>query len=482
MILIQKVESYEEIQKLTDCNAVQSIYKLVENSEQERIFRKCQIVKPSFWARLFGMDKLENYYYINTKKRKSLVMEQDIQYEHIKGRVGLTLQFTLSLDIQNSDSGKGLSDWLSDHWGCLYERQLTHLVQSSFKLMTGFFESERGLGLSQLRDGSLHFGPDVFRKNKTLPSWISVECDVIGAVEKMTETAIDRQNAEKQREETEQRHQEELDRLDRRQAELEAKNGILELEIKQAKLEAEKSDLKKQQQAKLLQTALDTLRPKKTPNLLIEGTPYPAKRLMLEVNGVRLELYAMVKATLGRGAPNSDVSVTIPEGAVEEKTRQKWCESISGRHAMLEWLGDTVRIQDLDSTNGMYVNQERQPSKETVFAGDARFRFSWDVRWQARVHACMKHCQLPCCDGCSARNVAALSLVYPGWTALYKLFIWECCGLKHVDTRLPDWRVVYRGGEEGAFYLLTSNGRYLSLRPGQKITEDDIVMSVKNLS
>ncbi len=100
----------------------------------------------------------------------------------------------------------------------------------------------------------------------------------------------------------------------------------------------------------------------------------------------------------------------------------------------------------------------------------------------AHVQTCTGHLRLPCCDGCAARGVSSMVLAYPGWTKQYKVFVWQCCVLKQVDPRLPDWRVVYQSGaqgSEGAFYLLTSQGQCVYLQPGKEIEENGIAMSVE---
>lgn len=492
MILVRKIESFKEIEELEDCFAIQSIYELVQNDEDERIFRPCPVSKPSFWKVLFD-PKLENHYYIN-KNRISIMLEKEIRHRDA-GRVALTLNLTVRLDIEGSDSGKDLADWLAEHNGRMDKESLKTYLQA--KLTPGFLEESLGLNgksSSELRGGRLSFGPETFRDALSHAHWIFVDCQVVGAVEKQTQTQINREieakrlaEEAKRLAEAERCHQEELALLDRKKEELVAVIEIQKLENELAKLKAEQDNLESQRQADLLETVRNTLDSEKTRGFpQIEGTPWPTERIMLELNGVRLELYAMKKATLGRVTPNSDVVVKIPQGCPDEEKRREQSEkpTISRTHAKLEWRGDSVLVQNVSTIVMTYVNGKEVPEKGTVVTGDVELGFSWNVRWQARVQKCTGRLHLPCCDGCAAHGVSSMVLAYPGWTQLYKAFVWQCCMLRQVDSRMPDWRVVYQygaQGSEGAFYLLTNQGRCMYLQPDREIVEDGVAMCVKSM-
>ncbi len=221
-----------------------------------------------------------------------------------------------------------------------------------------------------------------------------------------------------------------------------------------------------------------------------DAEPYPAEQLVLQFQDMRLELYSKRDVVLGRERKKSDVVVRIPKGAMKEERRKDLCTCISGRHAQLTLKRGKVVLKDLKSTNGTYIESthgvkvEKKiiPSTGQDIKGDTGIGFSWDVTWKMRLQECAGKLQLPCCKGCDAQDVRSVILEYPGWDALYKVFVWPCCELKKVDSRLPDWRVVYKDGEQGAkgaFYLLTDDKRIINLGPGQKIVENGVEVVVE---
>ena len=107
MILIQKVKDYREIKLLEDPLAVLNIYELVQNNDGERLFMPCSVKEPGWLDQLIGHNRLDNCYYINPN-HLSISMEAEIN-----GPIGIALNLTVKLDMQNSDSGKGLADWLA---------------------------------------------------------------------------------------------------------------------------------------------------------------------------------------------------------------------------------------------------------------------------------------------------------------------------------------------------------------------------------
>ncbi|MBP5670802.1 MAG: hypothetical protein J6X49_00295 [Victivallales bacterium] len=440
-ILVQEVKSADEIKSLKlfrDEFPFSNIYELSQNDDRERIFRKHSEKQCNWYDKLLGNSKLDNCYYIYPGC-VSLFFEVDIRHRDAHGPVTLTLELTVRLDMENSDFGKGLADWLAEHGGDMDKESLKSYVQAALK--PGILED--GLGLKrkswpELRSGNLHFGPESFRD--ILPHWISVDCKVNGAVEKMTQSQIDREDEVRRQAERKRRYQ---------------------------------------------------LRSEMTMGVQIEGTPWPTERIMLGLNGVQLELYAMKKATLGRVTQYkvtkySDVVVTIPQGCPDEEKRREQEEkpTLSCIHTELKWRGDAVRVKNMSRIGMTYINEKEIPGEGTDITGDVELGFSWEVRWQARVQKCTGRLQLPCCDGCAACGISSMILAYPGWTKLYKVFVWQCCVLRQVDSRLPNWRVVYQSeaqGTEGAFYLLTDNGRCIYLQPDQEIVEDGGVMSVKSI-
>lgn len=490
LVLVKEVKSNDEIKSLSDKFAILNIYELSQNDDRERIFEKHSKEQRNWYDKLLGSGTLENCYYVYPGC-VSLVFEVDIHHQDAQGPIALTLKLSVGIDMENSDSGKGLADWLVEHGGGMDKESLKSYVQEAF--VPGFLE--HGLGLrskswSELNGGGLQFGPESF--SQILPHWISVDCQVIEAVEKMTQSQIDRKNEARKKAEIANRqaeiercHQEKLDQKRRLQEEIQADIEVETLKRELITLKDEPSDKEKQRLAALLETVRDMLRSEKTDGLLqIKGTPWPTERIKLELNGVQLELYAMKKATLGRATPNSDVSVKIPQGCPDDEKRRKQEQkpTLSRIHTMLEWRGDAIHVENKSNYCMTYVNEKEVPITGMNFKGDVELGFSWDVRWQAHVHSCTGHLRLPCCDGCAARGVSSMVLAYPGWTQQYKVFVWQCNVLRLVDSRLPDWRVVYQygaQGSEGAFYLLTSRGQCVYLQPDNDIEEDGIVMSVK---
>ena len=224
------------------------------------------------------------------------------------------------------------------------------------------------------------------------------------------------------------------------------------------------------------------------------GKPYPAERLVLKFRDIQLELYARRDVVLGREPSMSDVIVRIPKGAMGEEMRKKLCDCISGRHAQLKQDGDAVWFKDLHSSNGTYIKavnaandsykeDDKISSEGMMLKKDEIVGFSSDVSWKVRVQTCTGWSRLSCREGCHARGVKSVILEYPGWTALYKVFVWPCCELNKVDSRLPDWQIGYQDdaqGKIGAFYLLIGKKKFIYLQPEQKIMEDGIEVIVKN--
>jgi hypothetical protein len=232
----------------------------------------------------------------------------------------------------------------------------------------------------------------------------------------------------------------------------------------------------------MLRTVCDTLRKTQVgghPSDTIEGKSSPANCLVMDVKGIRLELYAKREVTLGREIPDSDVSAAIPEGA-DDVGKNKFISSV---HARLEHLGNCVRVNNMPRTPSrnnpmtmtyMYLNNKVVPTEGTVFVEDVVLGFAYSIHWNARVQRNL--------DGNNANTVSCLVLNYAGWASLYKVFVWPCCDLKAVDSRLPNWRIKYQSGEngsEGAFYVTTSNGENVYLNTALSVV-DGVPISVRS--
>ena len=480
MILIQKVKDYREIKLLEDPLAVLNIYELVQNDDGERLFMPCSVKEPGWLDQLIGHNRLDNCYYINPN-HLSISMEAEIN-----GPIGIALNLTVKLDMQNSDSGKGLADWLAGRGKeAVDSEDMRSFLQKT--LTAGILEDRlelSGKSLEELR--GLCFGADALRD--VFQRWLAVECKVMDAKEILTQTQIERDRFAKKREEDERKHQEELAQKDREREALVKAIEIQKLGNELAKMKAEKTDVENGGRIAMLRTMRDTLLMTQVTDRPsfgkqhVEGEPYPAERLVLKFKSACLELCAKRDVILGRVQPNSDVVVTIPAGAMEERQRQDECGKISRAHSRLEYRGDTVRLKNLSGTNRTYVDGREVPVDGMEIKRDADVGFSSDVSWRMRVQTCTGRLRLPCCDGCNAHGVKSVVLEYPGWTALYKVFVWECCELARVDSRLPNWRVVYlhgAQGSEGAFYLLMENGRIIYLSPNQEITDNGVEMAVE---
>ena len=488
MILIQKVENCRIIRKIPDTFAGRSIYEQKMNDDHELIFVRHDVSDIGWLARIFGFDDLVNCYYVSPY-HVSLIMESKIHLKNIMGLVRVTLKLDMQLDLEHSDSGKGLVDWLAAHGNCMYTAMLKSYVQDT--LSAGVLEKRLGLAdklFSELI--GLHYNQEACRD--VLPHWLAATCDITDASPIITETEIMREAAARKRAEAEQRFQEELDEVERKKVLLEAKDEALELKMKIAEKEKELKKLKGENTSKeevkgqlnLLKTAYGMLQPEtdlETSECRGDGTPCPAKRLNLEIKGIRLELITKTFTLLGRDARQSDIIVKIPNGAMAEAVRKTLNASISGKHVELEYSGNTVRIRNL-GRNSTYIRGRMLPDGWTALTGDADIGFGEDVHWRVRVQQCAGRQRLVCCNECPARKVSSLSLDYPGWISLYKVFVWQCCELDKVDSRLPAWRIVYQRPTkeaEGAFCLVTERGKCIYLASGQAFVESGIEIDVQ---
>ncbi len=458
MILIQKVANYDEIQAVADQNAILNIYELVENSEHERIFEPCDIEKPGWLDKLMGKDQLPRHYYINPDLFP-VVMEADISCQDTHGSIGVTLELKVKLDMVHSDSGKGLAGWLENRCDIDGEQMKTYIQD---KLTKGFLENTLGLkGKSFNELCNLSFGAEAFRD--VLPHWMVVEeCRVSNAVVKMTQTAIMREQHAKQLAEIERQLAEEMAKRNKEQALLEAEIAQQKLANELAKLKAEGESIENQKRMAMLQTVSDSIQGNWRSNA-IEGEPFITERLVMEINDVRLELESKRDVVVGRMTPNSDVSVQIPKGCMDEGLNG----CISRVHARLEHLGETVRIRNLCRTPRTYVNGKEVPEDGKTFAENVELGFSYDVRWKCRVQKRM--------NDAGVETISSLVMNYPACNDLYKIFVWPSCRLKAVDSRLPNWRITYQSGahgSEGAFYVTTSAGRSIYLNPQQLVVEN----------
>lgn len=482
MILIQKVANYNEIQSMAVPNAILNIYELVENSEHERIFEPCTIEKPGWLDKWTGKCQLPSHYYISPASF-SVVMEREVSHQGYQdGTLALTLELEVKLDVLHSDSGKGLADWLEEKGNIVDDTIMKSFVQE--KLTNGFLESTLGLGgkpYKELRGGQLCFGAEAFRN--VLPHWLSVEkCRVSNAVDKKTETTIQREEYLRRLAEIERQHTEKLAEKNREMelqaAEIEKQKLANEL----AKLKAEGESIENSRRMAMLRTAYDSIHGDRRSNA-IEGEPFIAERLVMEINDVRLELESKRDVVLGRTKSTADVSMAIPEGCMDESKRVALCGNISKKHARLTHLGGAVRVmamprrssvQNPTTMTSTYLGEETVTLDGKMLTKDTDLGISSDILWKCRVQ---KE------DDGGVEKILSLVLNHPACNWVYKIFVWPDCRLKAVDPRLPDWRISYQAGahgSEGAFYVRTSAGRCVYLKPGQAVVEDVPVNFVKD--
>lgn len=88
---------------------------------------------------------------------------------------------------------------------------------------------------------------------------------------------------------------------------------------------------------------------------LNEALPQPSTQAML---------VAISGPSLGQRVLLAEQPVEIGRGV--RCTLVLDSDSVSRRHAIVEWTGDHHRIRDLGSTNGTYINEARVPSRELV--------------------------------------------------------------------------------------------------------------------
>ena len=383
----------------------------------------------------------------------------------------------VGLDLQDSDSGKGLTDWMAGR---------SYIDDETFR---GYVEEMLGkmdLGkLLHLDDkpfrelAGAYYGPDEFRF--ALPPWLhwfAVEGTVFVANEEITDSRKNRDQYNKEQAERERVFQMEMEELDRQEEKVKKKKVIQDLENELAKSKKRGNDIENQMRMTMLQKVYDDFRASQEgrPCLnTIEGEPFIADHLVLEINDVRLELETKRDVILGRTKSTADVSMVIPEGCIDEANRGALCRKISKKHVRLVHLGGAVQIMSMPRTSNdqnpttmtsTYLGEEKVTLEGKMFTGDTDLGISSDVRWKCRVQKEN--------DG-GVEKISSLVLNYPACNDLYKIFVWPNCRLKTVDPRLPNWQIVYQTGThglEGAFYVTTATGKSIYLKLGQLIVEE----------
>lgn len=114
--------------------------------------------------------------------------------------------------------------------------------------------------------------------------------------------------------------------------------------------------------------APNPLTPSPPPPPPIPAVPYPQRTLLspatliIQGSGVELSLPAAEQAVIGRA---DKVSNFYPD--IDLTPHQGLEKGVGRRHARLSIQGDRIMLEDLDSTNGTYLNSTRVPPRTPQF-------------------------------------------------------------------------------------------------------------------
>ena len=246
-ILVKEVKSFSQIRQLDDKLAVTAIYKLKEK-ENERIFASHPVQACHWLAEKFNLDELQNSFYI-CPYGVSIVKDWDIKYEHCSSKVTVTLDMEVKLNLEQSDSGKSLVNWLAGHGWRVDQSSLENYLEN--KITSGFLENTLGLYNRPWDElnGCLKLNVDAIQE--IVGSWLQVkECVVRKVAVKTSQTWLDRNKTLKENAKIQQKHQDEIKKLH-----MEAEKLTASIEVENLKQEYEK--LKAKQLTDLEQTRLD---------------------------------------------------------------------------------------------------------------------------------------------------------------------------------------------------------------------------------
>ena len=194
--------------------------------------------------------------------------------------------------------------------------------------------------------------------------------------------------------------------------------------------------------------------------MIVRGNPYPADRLLLEWNGIRLLLFGKKHLKLGRAPGLCDLVVrTTGGGHLGPKDYPN--NTVSRLHAELLYGGDCVQLFD-KSSYGTYIGGRRPDSAGLPIPESATIEFG-DIHWQMEQQFCRMRQGHTICRTCIASRVKAMTFTRKDREPEYYLLVWQCCELGRVIPELSDWTVFFR---DNSFFIRTPEQNFYYLRPG----------------
>ena len=205
---------------------------------------------------------------------------------------------------------------------------------------------------------------------------------------------------------------------------------------------------------------------------IISGSAYPADKLMLEWNNLKILLIGKNHIKLGRSAEQCDLLVRTT-GCGRLSPQDYPNTTVSRLHAEILYNGDFIQLFDR-SSYGTYINERKPDSAGMRIPDSATVEFG-DIHWKMEIQHCESKHSHAICQSCQAKKIKSLTFTRKDREPEHYLLVWQCCELGRIIPELLDWTVFFR---DNKFFIRTPEQNFHYLRPGNTFRVNDQTVKV----